>query len=87
MVLQLAGSGKQIAIDYRETAPRKAHRDMFLDDKDVVVPELSTIGHLSAAVPGSVAGLLLALEKYGRLDRRVVLKPAIRLAEEGLPGE
>jgi len=85
MVLHLAGSGKQVAIDYRETAPQKAHRDMFLDDKNEVVPELSTIGHLSAAVPGSVAGLLLALEKYGRLDRRAVLEPAIRLAEVGFP--
>lgn len=70
-------------IDFREKAPLKSTRNMFLDDKGNFLPEKSQIGHLSAGVPGSVAGLLYALEKYGTTSRDDVIDPAIRLAEEG----
>ena len=85
LVYHEAASGRDFTIDYRETAPTRAHRDMYLDEDGEVVPDLSTIGHLSAGVPGTVAGLLLALEKHGRLARDTVLQPTIRLAEEGFP--
>ena len=76
-------SAKQlVAIDYRETAPARAHRDMFLDKKGNVDSQLSRFSHLSAGVPGTVAGLALALEKYGTLSLAEALAPAIQLAEE-----
>ena len=83
LVFHEAASGKNFTIDYRETAPNRAHRDMYLDGSGNVVPDRSTVGHLSVGVPGTVAGLLLALERHGRLVRQTVLEPAIRLAEEG----
>ena len=76
-------TGKNVAIDYRAMAPRRASRDMFLDEKGGVKLDLLRMGHLSAGVPGAVAGLLLALESHGTLDRATVLAPAIRLAAEG----
>ncbi len=82
MVIRMA-NGETVTIDYREKAPLKAHRDMFLDENGNFVPEKSQIGYLSVGVPGSVAGLLLALEKYGTMSRKEVLKPAIKLAEKG----
>ncbi len=82
MVIRMA-NGETVTIDYREKAPLKAHRDMFLDENRNFVPEKSQIGHLSVGVPGSVAGLLLALEKYGTMSRKEVLNPAIKLAEKG----
>ncbi len=84
LVLRLADGGAT-TIDFRETAPAAASRDMYLDDDGDVVPGLSLEGHLAAGVPGSPAGLLLALERYGRLDRARVLAPAIRLARDGFP--
>ncbi len=85
LLFHQAASGKAFSIDYRETAPARAHRDLYLDGSGEVVPRLSTVGHLSVGVPGTVAGLLLALEKHGRLVRQTVLEPAILLAEEGFP--
>ena len=82
MVIRMA-NGETITIDFREKAPMKASEDMFLDENGNFVPERSQIGHLSVGVPGSVAGLLLALEKYGTMSRKEVLKPAIKLAEKG----
>ncbi|MGH9462192.1 MAG: gamma-glutamyltransferase [Vicinamibacteria bacterium] len=83
LVFHEAASGKNFTVDYRETAPQQAHRDMFLDGSGNVVPERSTVGHRAVGVPGTVAGLLLALEEHGRLVRQTVLEPAVRLAEEG----
>ena len=83
MIVHDASSGDNFAIDYREKAPARAHRDLYLDEKGSVVEGLSTEGHLSVAVPGTVSGLLLALERYGTLDRKTVLEPAIRLARDG----
>lgn len=71
------------ALDFRETAPALASADMFLDQQGQVVPHLSTTTPLSSGVPGSVAGLLAAWEKFGRLSRAQILAPAIKLAAEG----
>ena len=85
LVFHDAASGQSFTIDYREMAPARADRNMYIDEVGEIDPELSTVGHLSAGVPGTPAGLLLALEKHGRLVRQTVLGPAIRLAEEGFP--
>jgi gamma-glutamyltranspeptidase/glutathione hydrolase len=82
MVIRMA-NGETVTIDSREKAPMKASENMFLDENGNFVPEKSQVGHLSVGVPGSVAGLLLALEKYGTMSRREVLEPAIELAEKG----
>jgi gamma-glutamyltranspeptidase/glutathione hydrolase len=70
------------SLDYRETAPSAATRDMYLD-ADGEVGERSITGHLAAGVPGSVAGLAEAQRRMGRLPLAVVIAPAIRLAREG----
>ena len=76
-------AGDVLALDFRETAPGLATEKMFLDDAGSVVKGLSIETHLAAGIPGSVAGLLKALEKHGTLSRQQVLAPAIKLAEEG----
>ena len=82
MLIHLA-DGKNITIDYREKAPLSAHRDMYLDDAGEFVPELSIYGATSAGVPGSVAGLIYALERYGTMTLTDVIQPAIDLAKKG----
>lgn len=82
-MLILLPDGQKITIDFREKAPLAAHRDMFLDANGEFIMEKSTRGYLASGVPGSVAGLNLALEKYGSLKLAQVLAPAIRLAQEG----
>jgi gamma-glutamyltranspeptidase/glutathione hydrolase len=82
MVIRLA-DGKATTIDYREVAPAKATRDMFLDEQGNAVAERSRLGPLAAGVPGSVAGLLYAHKQYGRLPLAKVIAPAIGLAREG----
>lgn len=79
--------GKSTTIDYREKAPYMSSRDMYLNEKGEVIEDLSSYGHLAAAVPGSVAGMLYALEKYGTMKREEVLSYAIELAENGFPME
>jgi gamma-glutamyltranspeptidase / glutathione hydrolase len=74
-------------IDYREKAPASSTRNMFLDENGNFLPDKSQIGHLSAGVPGSVAGLLYAIEKYGTMPRDSVLKDAVNLAENGFEME
>ncbi|WP_020675655.1 gamma-glutamyltransferase [Geopsychrobacter electrodiphilus] len=72
-----------VAIDYREKAPNKASVDMFLDAKGDADTEVSRYSHLSAGVPGTVAGLALALQKYGTISLAEAMAPAIKLAEQG----
>jgi gamma-glutamyltranspeptidase/glutathione hydrolase len=80
-----AAAGKTVAIDYRETAPAQSRRELYLNASGNVIPEASTTGYLAPGVPGTVAGLSLALEKYGTLKWRDVVEPARRLAAEGFP--
>lgn len=75
------------SIDYREKAPAASTRNMFLDANGKFLPNKSQVGHLSAGVPGAVAGMLYALEKYGTMQRSVVLAPAIKLARDGFEVE
>lgn len=82
LVLRQA-DGSSFAIDFREMAPAAAHRDMYLDENREVINRLSTYGHLASGVPGTVDGMLNALDRFGTLPREVVLEPAIRLAREG----
>jgi gamma-glutamyltranspeptidase/glutathione hydrolase len=74
--------GKNIAIDFREKAPEKAGRDMYLDDKGNAQTSRSQNGHLAAGVPGTVAGVFSAL-KYAKLPIEKLIQPAIDLAEKG----
>ncbi len=70
-------------LDYREKAPAKATADMYLDKQGNVVPDMSTIGYKSIAVPGSVAGMVYAQKHWGKLTLKQVMEPAIRLARDG----
>ena len=70
-------------IDYRETAPRLAHRDMYLDENGDPVENASLIGHRAAGIPGTVAGMWLAHERYGTMSWADLLAPAIALARDG----
>ena len=82
MVIHLK-DGKNTTIDFREKAPLTASRDMYLDKSGNYVPALSQEGTTSAGVPGSVAGLIYALKKYGTLPLAEVIQPAIDLARSG----
>jgi len=75
--------GRKTFIDFREKAPLKATRDMYLGPDGKVVDGLSTRGYLAIAVPGTVGGLEYAREKYGTLKRAELIDPAIKLAEDG----
>jgi gamma-glutamyltranspeptidase/glutathione hydrolase len=80
MLVHLEGGHDDVAIDYRETAPAAAHRDMFLDARGRVVEGSSTKSHKASGVPGTVAGLWLAHRQYGSLPWRDLVAPAIALA-------
>jgi gamma-glutamyltranspeptidase/glutathione hydrolase len=84
MLVRLA-DGRTTFFDYREVAPAKATRDMYIKPDRTLDKELSVIGYKSVAVPGTVAGLELALKTYGKLKLADVLGPAIHLAEDGFP--
>jgi gamma-glutamyltranspeptidase/glutathione hydrolase len=75
--------GETSFLDYRETAPMAAHKDMYLDENGDVIDKASLIGGQAAGVPGTVAGFWEAHKRYGRLPWEDVVMPAIRLAEEG----
>ena len=83
MLVRMAGAAASVAIDYREKAPLAATSTMFLDAAGAVDKDLSRFRHTSVGVPGTVAGLLLAHRRFGRLPRAAVLAPAIALAENG----
>jgi gamma-glutamyltranspeptidase/glutathione hydrolase len=73
----------ETALDYRESAPAAAHRDLYLDSKGDVVPGQSLDTAKAAGVPGTVAGMWLAHRKFGTLPWKRLLEPSIRLADEG----
>lgn len=86
MVLYLAHAKRALAVDFRETAPAAARRDMFIRNGEVV-PELSRNGGLAVAVPGELAGLTTVLARHGKLQLAEVLRPAIAYARDGFAVE
>lgn len=84
MMIYDAKQGKTVALDYREKAPSSATRDMYLDSAGNAVSDLSRYHGLAVGVPGTVAGLLKALEDHGTMSREQVMAPAIALAENGI---
>jgi gamma-glutamyltranspeptidase / glutathione hydrolase len=84
MLVRLA-NGKTNFFDYREMAPGTASREMYLKADGKLDNEASTVGYRSVAVPGTVAGLALALKTHGTMKLREVMAPAIRYAQQGIP--
>ena len=85
LIVHDAQSGKNIALDFREMAPRRASRDMYLDENGNIIAGKSLYSHDAIGVPGTVAGLEYALKKWGSLPLSEVIAPAIQLAENGIP--
>jgi len=83
MLVHLAESDEQVFIDYREMAPARASRDMFLNEDGSVNKQMAYNSVSAAGIPGTVAGMIHALETYGSLDLKTVIQPAIDLAENG----
>lgn len=83
MLISSEKKNEVVAIDYREKAPGKATVDMFLDKEGNADNQVSRYSHLAAGVPGTVAGLAMALEQYGTISLKEAMAPAIKLAEEG----
>ena len=84
MLVRMA-DGRTGFVDYRETAPRNASRDMYIRADGTLDTEGATVGYRSAAIPSTVAGMELALKTYGTMKLRDVMAPAIRLADQGFP--
>jgi gamma-glutamyltranspeptidase / glutathione hydrolase len=82
MLIRMA-DGKTHFLDYREKAPAAAARDMYLDGQGNVIEGASAVGYKAIAVPGSVAGMVYAEQKYGKLTLSQVMAPAIKLARDG----
>lgn len=83
MMVYLAEKRQVTAIDYREKAPEKSTPTMFLDDKGEVDPKKSGVGYLVIGVPGTVSGFWEAMKRYGKLEWKTVVEPAVKLAREG----
>lgn len=83
MVYRL-NNGEIGALDYREKAPLKASKDMYLDENGTVITNLSVNGALSVGVPGTIAGIFAAHEKFGKLPMSEIFKPVIALARKGV---
>ena len=77
-------NGEIGALDYREKAPLKAHKDMYLDKNGDVIPNLSVDGALTIGVPGTIAGIFAVHEKFGKLPIEEIMKPSISLAKKGV---
>ncbi|MFV0574705.1 MAG: gamma-glutamyltransferase [Vibrio sp.] len=84
MMIYDAKKKRTFALDYREMAPAKAYKDMYLDKDGNADSNLSQFHGLAVGVPGTVDGLITALENYGTMDLKTVLDPAIKLAEQGI---
>ena len=82
MLIRMADGGAHF-LDYREKAPAAATRNMYLDAQGNVIPGASEIGYKAIGVPGSVAGMVYAERKYGKLTLKQVMAPALKLAREG----
>ncbi|MGR3811842.1 gamma-glutamyltransferase [Jiulongibacter sp. NS-SX5] len=76
--------GTPSSLDFREKAPLKAHRDMYLDENGDVIKGLSTRGHLASGVPGAVDGMVQLHQEKGTMSWKSLLQPAIDLAEKGV---
>lgn len=85
MLLHDAKTGKDTAIDFREMAPAAATRDMYLDEHGQVIADKSLFTQAAIGVPGTVAGMMYALEHYGSKPRAALIAPAIALALQGFP--
>ncbi|MEG2975950.1 MAG: gamma-glutamyltransferase [Comamonas sp.] len=85
MLVHDAKTGKDIALDFREVAPKGASRNMYLDDKGGVINGKSLFTHYAVGVPGTVAGMTHALSRWGSLPLAQVMAPSIALAEKGYP--
>lgn len=85
MMLHDAKTGQDVALDFREMAPGKASRDMYLDDKGNVAEGRSLYTHLAVGVPGTVAGMEHALQRWGSMKLADIIAPSIKLADEGIP--
>ena len=77
-------NGEIGALDYREKAPMKSTKDMYLDASGNVIPDLSVNGALAVGVPGTIAGMFETHEKFGKLSIEEIMKPVIALAEKGV---
>jgi len=86
MVIYDAKERRAHALDFRETAPQAARKELYMKDGKPV-PSLSLTGGLAVAVPGEVAGLLAAFKRFGNLPLQVLMAPAISFATEGFPLE
>lgn len=84
MLVHLAEQNRTIAIDYREMAPSKAHKDIFLNEQGDPVAALSREHGLAVGVPGTVMGMELALQKYGTMTMKQVTNAAIKMAKNGI---
>ena len=82
MMLRTA-NGESHFLDFREEAPLRATANMYLDSNGKIIPEASTVGYLAVGVPGTVAGLIEAQRKFGKLSLQQVMTPAIHFAKEG----
>lgn len=82
MLIRLA-DGATASLDFRETAPAAAYKDMYLDENGEVIKDASVLGHRAAGVPGVVDGMVKAHEKYGTLPWASLMQPAIMLALQG----
>lgn len=85
MLLHDAKTGNNHALDFRETAPAAAHRDLYLDENNNIIEGESIYSHRSIGVPGSVAGFEHALNNWGSMSLKEVIRPAINLAKKGFP--
>lgn len=77
-------NGEIGALDYREKAPLKATKEMYLDKEGNIIPYLSTEGAMAVGVPGTIAGIFAVHEKFGRLSIQEIMEPVIELAKKGV---
>ena len=84
-IVYRSADGKVTSFDFREKAPLAAHEKMYLDANGALIPGINHRGLLSVGVPGTVAGLYQAHAKYGKMDWKKLVDPAIKLAQKGIP--